>query len=166
MGFQDFANPLVRGRLQLYPEDSGKKLHQGNQARKWLHTMDPDLLSPMHRIGTADYYIYEAARLKDGTMCMPIRWYQKSGRMWCRAWRMVVSAYNGTSGWIIEQGDELTFSDDTLSMCGKDLFNGAYLGRNVPPTSLILGMFLFIIIIINVKVTCNSRDSGKSTRHC
>jgi hypothetical protein len=137
---------LIRKNLQFYPEDFGEKLYQGNQARKWLHDMDPDLLTPMHRVNGVDYYIYEAARLKDGTMCMPFRWFQKNGRMWCRAWRMVANVGNETSGWIIEQGDELTFSDDALAMCGKDLFSGAYLGRHVPPTSSILGMFFFINI--------------------
>ncbi|KAJ7498183.1 hypothetical protein B0H11DRAFT_2383263 [Mycena galericulata] len=55
---QEMCNPKVRPHLDFYPEDSGKR---------WLEEIPGNQTTPMARIGTTDYFIYEPAMLTDGT---------------------------------------------------------------------------------------------------
>lgn len=126
----------MRNVLEVYPEDAGQTLTSATQASRWLNEIDPQQLTPMHRIGHSDYFILEPTRLHDGTMCVPARWYKKDKMMMCRAWRMVIS----NNGWIIKKWDQLTFPDTHLLLSGNVLYNGAYLGPGIPSTNQILGM--------------------------
>lgn len=150
------ANPLVRGVLEFYPEDAGQKLKEARQACRWLHEMDPHLLTPMHRMGRTDYYIFEIARLKDGSLCMPFRWFQKNNIMWFRAWKVTVYDNAGRRGWVIEKGDELSFSDETLSMSNEQLRNGVYLGHGYPPITDIVGELISSNLLDYAKFTANT----------
>ncbi|KAF8135949.1 hypothetical protein K438DRAFT_1454643, partial [Mycena galopus ATCC 62051] len=56
----EFANPLVRPKLHLYPEDSGDRLEEGRQAAKWKQEVDGNIAGPMARgNGGKDYYVEE-----------------------------------------------------------------------------------------------------------
>ncbi|KAF8137768.1 hypothetical protein K438DRAFT_1503253, partial [Mycena galopus ATCC 62051] len=56
----EFANPLIRPKLHLYPEDSGEKLEEARQAAKWKHEVDGNISGPMARgTGGKDYYVEE-----------------------------------------------------------------------------------------------------------
>ncbi|KAJ6550496.1 hypothetical protein DFH09DRAFT_1248846 [Mycena vulgaris] len=75
----DWANPLVRPFIHVYPEVSGP-VAEFWQAEKWVSEIDLDDLSPMwadwqnksnsHR----HFYIKELAQLSDGTYVLPPRW--------------------------------------------------------------------------------------------
>ncbi|KAJ6618149.1 hypothetical protein B0H10DRAFT_2164261 [Mycena sp. CBHHK59/15] len=83
----EFANPLVRPKLHLYPEDSGDRLEEGRQAAKWKQEVDGNISGPMARgNGGKDYYVEEVcfARL-DGASAvgpvMPMRWFTRNGEL-------------------------------------------------------------------------------------
>ncbi|KAJ7729213.1 hypothetical protein B0H14DRAFT_3617621 [Mycena olivaceomarginata] len=72
----DWANPLVRPFIHVYPEVSGS-VSEAWQADKWTVEADLDDLSPMwadrstlHR----HFYIKELAQLHKGTFVVPLRW--------------------------------------------------------------------------------------------
>ncbi|KAJ7436385.1 hypothetical protein B0H11DRAFT_2164125 [Mycena galericulata] len=58
---QEMSNPKVRPHLDFYPEDSGKILDEARQGKRWLEEMPAQQTTPMARIGTIDYFIYEPA---------------------------------------------------------------------------------------------------------
>ena len=63
------ANPRVRPHLQFLPEDAGQKLDQAWQARRWLHEMQHEVLTPMVRLASnspqeQDLYVFEPTLLK------------------------------------------------------------------------------------------------------
>ncbi|KAE9398389.1 hypothetical protein BT96DRAFT_957615 [Gymnopus androsaceus JB14] len=60
---QEMANPWVRQHIHHYHEDSGRHLEHAWQAEAW-RDLDPDLATPMVRMGHQDYYVYEVTRLK------------------------------------------------------------------------------------------------------
>ncbi|KAJ7623988.1 hypothetical protein B0H17DRAFT_1288766 [Mycena rosella] len=84
---QEFANPLVRPRLHLYPEDSGERLEEARQAAKWKCEVDGNVSGPMARGKTGkDYYVEEVAFAKldsTGKMgpVMPMRWFTRNGEL-------------------------------------------------------------------------------------
>ncbi|KAF7371507.1 hypothetical protein MVEN_00005500 [Mycena venus] len=77
----DWANPLVREFLQVYPEITDH-ISEFNHADKWATEIDLDDLSPMWPIMWADwknsghkhFYIKELAQLKNGEFVVPMRW--------------------------------------------------------------------------------------------
>ena len=96
----------------------------------------------MHRIGAVDYYTFEPARLNDGTICMPFHWFKKDGKMWFRAWHMVkLFDQHQRNGWVIDQANEMTLSEDNLTICGHDLVNGIFLGHDFPSFNSIHGKY-------------------------
>ncbi|KAJ3877317.1 hypothetical protein F5051DRAFT_440725 [Lentinula edodes] len=74
---QEMANPNIRPHIHHYPEDSGQYVEHAWQADAWKN-LDPDLASPMVRLGGQDFYIHELAKLDDGTLIMPFRWFTRS----------------------------------------------------------------------------------------
>ncbi|KAJ6482232.1 hypothetical protein DFH09DRAFT_950467 [Mycena vulgaris] len=73
----DWANPLVREFMQVYPEITDH-ISELNQADKWTKEIDLDELSPMwadwKKAGHKHFYIKELAQLKDGQFVIPMRW--------------------------------------------------------------------------------------------
>ncbi|THU81202.1 hypothetical protein K435DRAFT_565165, partial [Dendrothele bispora CBS 962.96] len=75
----DWANPLVRKHIHIYPELS-PIISETWQAQKWLHEVDPSELPPMwadwnsaqnrHR----HFYVNELARTKTGEFVIILRW--------------------------------------------------------------------------------------------
>ncbi|KAJ6460727.1 hypothetical protein DFH09DRAFT_1496906, partial [Mycena vulgaris] len=83
----EFANPLVRPKLQLYPEDSGERLEEARQAAKWKHEVDGNISGPMARgNGGKDYYVEEVCFARLGSKgvgpVMPMRWFTRDGELW------------------------------------------------------------------------------------
>ncbi|KAJ7436186.1 hypothetical protein FB451DRAFT_1379084 [Mycena latifolia] len=65
----EFANPLIRPKLHLYPEDSGEKLEEARQAAKWKEEVDGNISGPMARgIGGV-------------RPVMPMRWFTRNGKL-------------------------------------------------------------------------------------
>jgi hypothetical protein len=84
---QEFANPLTRLKLHLYPEDSGERLEEARQATKWKEEVDGNISGPMARgNGEKDYYVEEVcfARLDSqgsSGLVMPMRWFTRDGEI-------------------------------------------------------------------------------------
>ena len=74
---KDWANPLVREFIQVYPEITDR-ISELNHADKWTKEVDLDDLSPMwadwSRSAHKHFYIKELAQLKNGKFVIPMRW--------------------------------------------------------------------------------------------
>ncbi|KAJ6609432.1 hypothetical protein B0H10DRAFT_2166322 [Mycena sp. CBHHK59/15] len=81
---QDWANPLVRPFIHVYPEVAGP-IYESWQARKWTTEVSDDDLSPMWADWTnknkshGHFYIKELVRQLDGTYVVPVRWVTVDG---------------------------------------------------------------------------------------
>ncbi|KAJ7239146.1 hypothetical protein C8J57DRAFT_1086540 [Mycena rebaudengoi] len=78
----EFANPLIRPHLHLYPEDTGEHLEEARQAAKWKDEVDANIAGPMARdVDGKDYYVEEPclAHLNNGGVgpVLPIRWFMR-----------------------------------------------------------------------------------------
>ncbi|KAK6984274.1 hypothetical protein R3P38DRAFT_3452691 [Favolaschia claudopus] len=73
----DFANPLVRKYMHVYPEVTDR-ISEFNHAEKWTKEIDHDDLSPMwagwENSPHKHFYIKELAQLKNGEYFVPTRW--------------------------------------------------------------------------------------------
>ncbi|RDX50747.1 hypothetical protein OH76DRAFT_1463653 [Lentinus brumalis] len=98
---QELANPQVRKHLHFLPEDAGKRLSEAWQGSRWLRELDPDLATPMVRIHEQDFYVLEPAQLRDGRVCMPVRFFTRGKDTFAYVWTMVPT-HNG-NGWVIAQ---------------------------------------------------------------
>ncbi|KAJ7761856.1 hypothetical protein B0H14DRAFT_2251773, partial [Mycena olivaceomarginata] len=57
---QELANPLIRPKLHLYPEDSREILEEARQTAKWKQEVNGNISGPMVRgNGGKDYYVEE-----------------------------------------------------------------------------------------------------------
>ncbi|KAK7001189.1 hypothetical protein R3P38DRAFT_3327244 [Favolaschia claudopus] len=81
---QEMSNPKVRPHLRFYPEDSGKVLGEARQCKRWLEELPAEKTTPMARFGNQDYCIHEPAMLRDGTVCMPFRWFTRSSILFAK----------------------------------------------------------------------------------
>ena len=58
---------------------------------KWRREIDRHALSPMYDDGLRHYYIDEPAQLKDGSMVVPLRWFEDDTterEVWFEGWRV------------------------------------------------------------------------------
>ncbi|KAL4242306.1 hypothetical protein ABKN59_012009 [Abortiporus biennis] len=116
---QEMSNPHVRPFLQHYPEDAGNELSECWQAQRWLREIDPSLVTPMAHIGHQDFYVFEPAMLRDGSVVVPERWFtRKQGRtqnLYARAFRTsTVISDSGNSGYIVNEFDVIEVSSRDL----------------------------------------------------
>jgi len=77
--FQDIANPLLRPYMQFYPEDGEGGMSQLWHGAKWLKDIPDKFLTPMaiHPVNAQHFYVREVCQCTDGTLFLPLRWYQK-----------------------------------------------------------------------------------------
>lgn len=104
------ANPKVRPNLHFYPEDAGDTLEHAWQGRRWKEKIDPTLLTPMVRLGNQDFFVHEPAYLLNGTVCVPIRWFEREGRLFARAALMEVVTSDTASYWIVREDQQRELS--------------------------------------------------------
>jgi hypothetical protein len=135
---QEMGNPLVRPKIDFFPEDSGPGLTAARQGERWLHEMHPSRGTPMIRIFGQDFFVLEPTMLKDGSVCMPSRWFTKSGRMWGRAWFMIVQNTSLGPRWVIEKSHEVTFDAAQLLLNATRL-RGQENRYKIPSVDTILG---------------------------
>lgn len=97
------ANPKVRPHLSFYPEEKKKNVTDARQMHRWLHEAPDDQLTPMARLGRSDgsqdYYIHEPAMLRNGTCCIPVRWFKIGTSLYAKCWRMEAIATDVGQGW-------------------------------------------------------------------
>jgi hypothetical protein len=132
------SNPKVRPHLRFYPEDSGKVLEEARQGKRWLEEIPPEKTTPMVRIGTQDYYIYEPVMLRDGAFRMPFRWFVRGKILFAKCWDMEV--INGDDGryWRVSQRESEVSQHDLMKNL-PDLRNDFHL-YDVPDPSIIKGI--------------------------
>lgn len=111
------ANPKVRPNMHFYPEDAGDTLEHAWQGRRWKDKIDPTLLTPMVRVGNQDFFVHEPAYLKNGVVCLPIRWFERDGSLFARAARMDLVSTDAARYWVVREDEqrELSITDFDLS---------------------------------------------------
>ena len=62
-------------------------------------------MSQMVRQNGQDFYVFEPAMLANHILCIPHRWYTRSGVMRGRAWRMIETQNFYCNGWLISDSD-------------------------------------------------------------
>ncbi|KAJ7590368.1 hypothetical protein C8J56DRAFT_859767 [Mycena floridula] len=133
---QEMANPRVRPHLNFYPELSRTNFGDARQFGRWMNELDPDLTTPMFRSGNQDFYLFEPSCLKDGTYCMPIRWFEREKSMWAKAWRIVPESVAG--GWTVHEFDNLVVPAESFAVNFPRLSETADI-RGIPSPTNILG---------------------------
>ncbi|KIJ47128.1 hypothetical protein M422DRAFT_249438 [Sphaerobolus stellatus SS14] len=78
---EDWANPLVRPFMQLYPEETPNWMSETWHGEKLCKEMRTDQLSPMVGVNNKHFYIEEIAKCKDGTYVYPVRWIFRNGEL-------------------------------------------------------------------------------------
>ncbi|KAL0566487.1 hypothetical protein V5O48_015525 [Marasmius crinis-equi] len=133
---QEMCNPKVRPKLHFYPEDRGNRpFSEARQGEKWLNEIPDEQLTPMIRLRRGgenqDYYIFEPAMLRDGTIWMPHRWIRKDNKFVGRCWGMQeVTAADGTSSWRVNKNEHRLASEDELVRSFPELKGEAGRGFN------------------------------------
>ncbi|KAJ3853984.1 hypothetical protein EV368DRAFT_73145 [Lentinula lateritia] len=123
---QEMSNPNVRSHLKFLPEDSGALLSEANQAQRWLKEIDPDLLTPIHRVAGQDFFTLEPTVLQDGNICMPSRWFVRNKKVFAKAWPMrVVDIEDHGCGWAVQTFSEIEISESDLLLTFKQ-FQASY----------------------------------------
>lgn len=135
------ANPKVRPHLSFYPEDSGPRLSEARQGRRWLHELPNDQMSQMARIDNQDYFIYEPAMLRDGTCCIPIRWFVRNQKLYAQCWQMATVNNEACSGWRVVQSSGYEVPENAFMKNFVLLKSDAASCYGLPAPTDILGLF-------------------------
>ncbi|TEB24421.1 hypothetical protein FA13DRAFT_1638766, partial [Coprinellus micaceus] len=96
---QEFANPKVRHKLHVLPEDSGPRLSEARQGKRWLHELHSELTTPWHRSGTTDYFTFEPTLATKNRFVIPTRWFTRGDRTFAKCWDMEPVSVDGTQTW-------------------------------------------------------------------
>lgn len=142
------ANPKVRPHLEFYPEDSGAHLTEARQARRWLHEMDNEQLTPMARLtadGRQDYYIHEPAMLRNGTCCIPVRWFKKDNQLFAKCWKMDIVSSDTEQGWRIVKSDDFTVPHTQFLKTFPQFCDDASQYGLPHPSRILCKLFLFVL---------------------
>ncbi|KAF9542830.1 hypothetical protein CPC08DRAFT_770349 [Agrocybe pediades] len=106
--------------LSFYPEDDGQNnLREARQFSRW-HEFIPEETTPMIRLGTDDYCIFEPTLLRDGRFCVPFRWFTRvdpgtRGHVfYCKAWAMEAGNHDGEDGWLVHEDREFEVCESEL----------------------------------------------------
>ncbi|KAJ3910853.1 hypothetical protein F5877DRAFT_8582, partial [Lentinula edodes] len=144
---QEMGNPDIRPHIRHYCEDSGQHLEHAWQAQAWKE-LDPTLATPMVRKGNQDFFVHELARLDNGTLVMPFRWFtrssgvpgdQKTQVLFGLAWTVKIVHVNGQSGYIISQTNTIQFPVHQLQSSFPYLVESCNLDQ-IPSPHNILGI--------------------------
>jgi hypothetical protein len=139
------ANPKVRPHLSFFPEDSGEKVSEAKQAHRWLREQAHKQLTPMARIDSQDYYIFEPAVLRNETFCIPFRWFHRAdatskNSLYARCWNITVAQHSDTGelGWRVWLDNEIEVHESHFAKNFPTFGLDHHLYR-VPHPSKILG---------------------------
>ncbi|KAF9470696.1 hypothetical protein BDN70DRAFT_821012 [Pholiota conissans] len=138
---QEMCNPKIRPNLYFYPEDTGLHLSQTRQAERRLKEIRSEDTTPMIRIHHSDYYIFEPAMLADRTVCIPHRWFTRSGHYYAMAWMLEARLGEGNiPGWVVRQDRELEVDESRFLKNFPQLSNDFKL-YDVPSPTNIIGVY-------------------------
>ncbi|KAI0638708.1 hypothetical protein C8Q77DRAFT_1183595 [Trametes polyzona] len=141
---QEMANPCVRPHLSFYPEDTGgAHLSEASQAARWLHEAPDDVLTPMVRVGSRDFYVHEPLMGDDGKVRMPMRWFTRFQRgkhvLFAKCWEMQACCTDTGNGWVIVKRDDYEIAAANLMKTFPELCTAAA-RYNLPHPTNILGV--------------------------
>lgn len=98
-------------------------MRDSRHGNKWLTRIEGGLITPMLRYGENDYFVDEAALLKDHRAVMVTRWFTRRvnaslSEMCGRAWLMspVTKGSDREMGWLIKSFEEILFKEEDLLM--------------------------------------------------
>lgn len=139
------ANPRVRQHIHHYHEDSGRHLEDAWQAEAW-RDLDPELATPMVRIGIQDYYVHEVTRLDTGDLVIPHRWFTRRRTpgseqqdLYCMAWKVQVD--HGAWGYVVCEWDQVQVPATSLLASLPHIVKSFDLDGGYDPRKII-GMFM------------------------
>lgn len=101
----------------------------------------------MIRIGHQDYYIFEPAKLADGSVVIPFRWFtRKSGsgslatqKYWAEVWRLEpIITEEGCRGYVVNKFDTAEVPADSFLQSMPHLVQ-TYASDNLPDPRYIIG---------------------------
>lgn len=89
---QDFANPLVRPFIRLYPEKTDGVVNEVWQASKWMNELKSDQLTPMViGIKGQHFYVNELTYTNSKEFVIPIKWYTNREELYGECWTVARS---------------------------------------------------------------------------
>lgn len=87
---KDFANPLIRPFIHLYPEKSAGSVNEVWQASKWSEELGSEHLTPMAKgFKGQHFYVHELAMTKDGRYYIPNKWFTMGDKLHCECSRVI-----------------------------------------------------------------------------
>ena len=79
---QDFANPLLRPHLRLYPEAINREMYEAWNGHKRCFKLDNNVLTPMAiGVDNQHFHVQEMARCRSGQFIIPQRWNYLNGAL-------------------------------------------------------------------------------------
>ncbi|KAL1677158.1 hypothetical protein EV122DRAFT_214798 [Schizophyllum commune] len=156
---QEVANPRVRQHLHFLPEKVHGRVSEAWQASRWLDELDPDFLTQNIRKRddpTQEFFIYEPALLRNGSVVMPVRWYIENKTIYAKGWNMSPDPLK--RGWIVEEYSETVFSEHDLHL-SLPLFAERHGIYQMPSPRVIVGEYSLVQILISIAGTRRRRDS-------
>ncbi|EGG02744.1 uncharacterized protein MELLADRAFT_109776 [Melampsora larici-populina 98AG31] len=129
----NLANPIVAKHLQCYPEVRSDRLVKDfKHCGKWLHGLTREFRAPMAKTPAGVFYIYEPARLKDGSLVVPSHFYQLDGVLHAKILKAEINIL-GDSTYQVLIPEEPDFGiqdsincDELLLPFPKDVFRSNY----------------------------------------
>ncbi|KAJ6461447.1 hypothetical protein C8R45DRAFT_1056025 [Mycena sanguinolenta] len=163
---QEMANPKVRPHLSFYPEDSGQKLSEARQGKRWLEELPDSQTTPMLRINQQDFFIHEPAMLRNGNCCIPTRWFTKNGSLFAKCWLLQAVTTDELSGWrvVIRSEPYVVAATEFLKNLPDfraDVESGFY---NLPNPTNIIGEFQMQWTYTDPKVGNTWRAKAEGSR--
>ncbi|KAF6747885.1 hypothetical protein DFP72DRAFT_821319 [Ephemerocybe angulata] len=114
---QEMSNPRVRPHLHFLPEDSGPRLSEARQAKRWLEEIPPELTTQSVRVGQHDFYLFEPTLVRGNQLCIPMRWFTRDDQTFAKCWGLEqVYLDQGAIGWRAVVKENLVYNANDLMM--------------------------------------------------
>jgi hypothetical protein len=152
------ANPRISPHLRYFPEDAGNVLGETWQGKRWLKEIDPTLASQMVRIGHQDFYVFEPAKLTDGSVVMPVRLFTRSSgpasqaqqKLWAEVWQLQpVSTDEGHRGYVVHEYDSIEVPIHSFLLSMPQMVQ-TFASDNLPDPRDIIGVSSCILSILRL----------------
>lgn len=134
------ANPQVRRHLRFYPEDSGKARSEYWQGTHWRDELDPSRLTPMAIIHNLRFFIFEPCLLKNGSACVPVRWFHRGSALFAKAWTLRAERSDNGTSWLVEKYNEIEVHQDNF-LISFDKWDVSLSTKHLPHATQIHGNF-------------------------
>jgi len=121
-----------------------------------LKGIDPTLASQMVQIGHQDFYIFEPAKLADGTVVMPVCWFTQSlgsasqaqQKLWAEVWWLQpVSTDEGHRGYVVHEYDMVEVPIHSFLLSMPQLVQ-TFASDNLPDPRDIIGASNYMLSIL------------------